>query len=899
MTKKSKTESNDTLQFISNQVIKLGYEIDKIKYDVSLSSLGIDNKDSNKRPDILISKYGNNESDSDFINGIIFYCEAKDKNTKINDRDWIDAIKQGLIKSDLKNLNKNFFGVTNFNTTYVYSVEKLKEINFPECKLEEIDTARVLLNGFLINTFPSFDVVNLIELQLKKGVINIINNQNVNGITETEFQKILSELKTSYRNIDFDNINGGLIDFTIGMITLKMAEEKYKTTALYTMEGGGKKIVNLEKWWSDFETKTLKADIKHYIDSLNKTIEFGEFKELTVNIKKVLDKIDNIDLNNVYNTIEKIGSLHSTRFDIFGSIYEEYANNQEKKTFGEFFTRRNYTHTLVKILFSEEKIFNESRKFKVLDPTCGTGGFLTEVFKTLKENYIETNTYSLEATQFLSKECIYGTDIKSKNIAKTKLNMFLIGDGHSNIKTSNSMDKKDFKNQFDKISFDYIVANPPYGSGNAWSVSSYFNTDRKELAFLFRIIELLSPNGKACVIIPDGILENDNTTKAREEFLKLVNIDAIISLPIHAFAPYTKEKTYALFFTKRMSPLNDFERSFHEKIWMYIIDHDGYANSDKRYPTKLKGKEGKWIHDELSPWVDNQEKPNPSILEERFLQKFDDRNSNSSWINTKGELQTKAKGGHIPVSDILASCKVGTAQKNIYSNFILLPEFYLRKIETNTGDLSKGTIPLLDVFMFKKQKAKKSINGIEYNTNLTEEKIYSMVNQIVENNKNVCPVFSGATENEGIVGYVPYPELTYDLISQNKIKECIFIDNEMNEINLNHIKYSENPEKTFNRLISEDNGYIIINDITYFINNKDMLTIVADGIAGHMFVRKNKEYPIFATNISCWVAIPKVYIQLDNFLNKYQKQFIEIEQGQGVRHFTLEKIKKIKVEINF
>lgn len=899
MVKQSKTEASDTFKFIINEVVKLGYDINKIKYDVSLASLGIGNKDSNKRPDILISKYENDRSSKDFAHGIIFYCEAKDKKTKLNDRDWLDAIKQGLVKSSSNNLNKRFFGVTNFDITHVYSVEKLNEIMVGSYTTNDLDQARITLNGVVINKFPNFDLVNLIELQIKNGTTDVKYNPNGGGVTEAEFQRILAELKTSYRNIDFDSINGGAIDFTIGMITLKMAEEKFKTTALYTMEDGGKKIVNLTKWWSDFDPKSngLKSDIVNYIDTLNKTIEFGEFEELTLNIKGVLNKITDVDLGNVYKTIEKIGSLHSTTFDIFGSVYEEYANNQEKKTFGEFFTRRNYTNTLVKMLFSSENNFNSLRKFKVLDPTCGTGGFLTEVFKTLKDNYIESNTCTAEAMRFLSNECIYGTDIKSKNIARTKLNMFLIGDGHSNIKTSNSMDKKDFKNQFDGTVFDYIVANPPYGSGNTWNVSSYFNTDRKELAFLFRIIELLAPQGKACVVLPDGILENDSTTKAREELLKLVNIDAVISLPVHAFAPYTKEKTYALFFTKRAIPLDDFERSFYEKIWMYIIDNDGYANSDKRYPTKLKDKNGRWLHDELSAWEDLSGRMNRSILEERFLQKFDDRDNPSIWVDSKGLLQNNIKGGQIPLRDVLTSCKVGTAQKNVYSNFILLPEFYLRKIETNQGDLSKGCYSLSEIFLFKRPTAKKKVNGIEVNINLTEEKIYSMVSKIIENGCDVCPIFSGATEDEGVVGYIPCPKFNFEMIDSGMIDSLLFVNDDGKEVLLNDIKNDSNPEGLFTQLLTANNGYIVYNDIIYFINNRGVLSVVADGIAGHMFVRDHKKYPIFSTNVSSYTAIPKIPVDLEKFVDTYQKRFLEIEQGQGVRHFTLAKINKIRVDI--
>ena len=80
-----------------------------------------------------------------------------------------------------------------------------------------------------------------------------------------------------------------------------------------------------------------------------------------------------------------------------------------------------------------------------------------------------------------------------------------------------------------------------------------------------------------------------------------------ISLPKFAFAPYTKEKTYAVFFEKRSKEITKIQDS---SIWMYIIDNDGLANSDKRFQTKLRNNKNGWMHDAISSWVsvDGEEK---------------------------------------------------------------------------------------------------------------------------------------------------------------------------------------------------------------------------------------------------------------------------------------------------
>lgn len=101
-------------------------------------------------------------------------------------------------------------------------------------------------------------------------------------------------------------------------------------------------------------------------------------------------------------------------------------------------------------------------------------------------------------------------------------------------------------------------------------------------------------------------------------------------------------------------------------IWMYIIDNDGLANSDKRFPTKLRNNRNGWMHDEISGWVSTDGVEMPGILEKRWLT-FDDSESPTKWIDEKGFEQSARKGGNIPIDRITDD------------NYItLLPEYYLR-----------------------------------------------------------------------------------------------------------------------------------------------------------------------------------------------------------------------------
>lgn len=172
------------------------------------------------------------------------------------------------------------------------------------------------------------------------------------------------------------------------------------------------------------------------------------------------------------------------------------------------------------------------------------------------------------------------------------------------------------------------------------------------------------------VILPDGVLENPSLMSLRKEFLEKCDIDAVISLPKFAFAPYTKEKTNAVYFTKKNEKVTKIQK---KPIWMYIIDNDGLANSDKRFQTKLRNNRNGWMHDEISGWVSTNGEEMVGLLEERWLNYDDKQKGGTDWTNEKGEKIKLRKGEFIKIQKI-------TAPKSYY---ILLPEYYLRPFKSN------------------------------------------------------------------------------------------------------------------------------------------------------------------------------------------------------------------------
>lgn len=137
---------------------------------------------------------------------------------------------------------------------------------------------------------------------------------------------------------------------------------------------------------------------------------------------------------------------------------------------------------------------------------------------------------------------------------------------------------------------------------------------------------------------------------------------------------------------------------------------------------------------------------------------------------------------------------------------------------------------------------------------LNENDIYSLIKP----NKDYIPVISSKTKDSGIIGYIPKPDI--NLEEYNK------------------------------------NTFLNLNGVDYFINVEDAITVTKDGYAGFMFLRKSKDYPIFAISHS-YIFSPKKSINLEWFILKYQSKFTKHNQKGKVNHFTQKIYSKIEIEI--
>lgn len=279
-----------------------------------------------------------------------------------------------------------------------------------------------------------------------------------------------------------------------------------------------------------------------------------------INIRKVLNKLNEIDFN-----VAK--DRHA-----FGELYENILKElQSAGKSGEFYTPRAVTQFITDII-------NPKEGEKILDPACGTGGFLTCAIEILKKK-----ANSVEARKAL-QENVNGWEYKPLPYLLATTNLILHDIEVPNIRFGDALDQP-LSNYTDKHRVDVIIANPPFGgivaNNNENNFPQSYRTKESADLFLILMIHLLKHGGRAGIVLPDGSLEGEGVKqRIRQRLLEECNLHTIIRLPNSVFKPYAIVPTNLLFFEKGKQT---------KEVWYY--EHTmpaGYKSYSKTRPIQLK-----------------------------------------------------------------------------------------------------------------------------------------------------------------------------------------------------------------------------------------------------------------------------------------------------------------------
>ena len=280
-------------------------------------------------------------------------------------------------------------------------------------------------------------------------------------------------------------------------------------------------------------------------------------------IRQVVNKIqETVDFN-------KAQERHA-----FGDMYEQLLRDlQSAGNAGEFYTPRPVTEFMVRMV---DPRLDE----KVMDPACGTGGFLTCAIEHKRKRYVKTPD-----DEKVLQASIFGVEKKPLPHLLATTNMILHGiEVPSQIKHDNTL-ARPLISWGPKERVDCIVANPPFGGmeedGIETNFPAAFRTRETADLFLVLIMHLLKDGGRAAVVLPDGFLFGEGIkSRIKEKLLTECNLHTVVRLPNGVFNPYTGIKTNLLFFTKGRPT---------REVWFYEHQYPaGVKNYSKTRPMRVE-----------------------------------------------------------------------------------------------------------------------------------------------------------------------------------------------------------------------------------------------------------------------------------------------------------------------
>ncbi|MFH1004553.1 MAG: N-6 DNA methylase [Bacteroidota bacterium] len=383
----------------------------------------------------------------------------------------------------------------------------------------------------------------------------------------------------------------------------------------------------------------------------NRIIEI--FKDVKTYMPEVIDKEDRIslDTNSIVYVVGELQnySLINCERDVIADAFEIFIGHALKGGQGQFFTPRNVVKMMVEILQPTETD-------KIIDPACGSGGFLIDALKYVwgvadkkyrelgwKEKEIDTAKVRIATNNFRGLD----KDYFLSKVAKAYMN--LVGDGTTGIMCEDSLEnpnnwKQETQLKIQLESFDVLLTNPPFGSkitvsgeeklkqfdvGYKWKYNDESNRYEKteklkeqeepQVLFIERCLALLKDGGKMAMVLPSGILGNEQEEYLRQYILDRGHLFAIVELPFETFSPNVTINASVLFVQKGENKKKDIfisinENCGHDKKGR-PSDKDDIPNVARLYNSKNSDENNFFIKSSLLE---------SSFVAKRYLKKYID-----------------------------------------------------------------------------------------------------------------------------------------------------------------------------------------------------------------------------------------------------------------------------------
>lgn len=439
---------------------------------------------------------------------VVYY---KDKNkcfivveTKANERKLQEAKREGLGNATL--LDGKYLWIVCGNERVAYDVQD-------KPSLKELDKYRITDIPAAYGEKPEF--------KYKKGD------------TEWELRKAsFDELKNKFQRCHDAIWQGGKLDPAQAFDEMsKLLFTKYFDELWYTnvgkyygfQVGSGEDVTLVGKRIREIFNSARRRKEKVFVEEIN-------VPDLI--IYKVVKLLENV-------------SLRDTDLDAKGRAFETFLGDIFRGKMGQFFTNRNIVRFMVELLDPDIDDI-------VIDPACGSGGFLLYAWDYVKEKLTRTKDpreFEHLDWEFSHKQ-IFGIEKNDRIARVAMMNMVIHKDGSSNIECNDALSSyENFDPKLDirHEKYSFLLTNPPFGAKveeegilsqlEMGSKQKKRKNQRTEILFIERCLDLLKPGGKMGIVLPDGILGNPTLKYVRNFVKSKARILAVVSLPSHAFTP--------------------------------------------------------------------------------------------------------------------------------------------------------------------------------------------------------------------------------------------------------------------------------------------------------------------------------------------------------------------------
>ncbi len=373
-----------------------------------------------------------------------------------------------------------------------------------------------------------------------------------------------------------------------------------------------------------------------------------------------------------YSHSEKLGDAFEYLLSVLGSQGDA----------GQFRTPRHIIDFMVELL-------QPKKTDRILDPACGTSGFLISSYKHILRNNTKNNLGDLitvdERNQMV--ENISGYDISPDMVRLSLVNLYLHNFSNPKIYEYDSLTSEDRWNEY----YDVILANPPFMSPKGgikphkrFSIES----NRAEVLFVDYIMEHLTPKGRSGIVVPEGIIfQSGIAYKSLRKLLVEKYLVGVISLPSGVFQPYSGVKTSILILDKELTQKTD-------KIFFGKVDNDGFDLGAQR--REINKNDLPILAKEVTEYLDGLR---------------------------QGIFSESEKLTYVAKEQIIGSSDIGLSYERYSNNEISSTEYNLVKLESITSLITKGTTPTSVGFNFVNEGINfVKIESITNNGNIIKEK---------------------------------------------------------------------------------------------------------------------------------------------------------------------------------